>query len=96
MEFYAHKTTPLNGRLLVMAIQTDGIDQSLGIQLTHNPSDTLFAEVVRSSDEDTYPVGCVVMYDRIHGRDIELLDQSGSPQTYKVIQTVDVSLILLE
>lgn len=92
--FYAKNTTALPGRLLVEVIQSDGTDDALGIILPHAPADTVMAKIIRSSDEEKFPAGAVVMYDRLHGKEITLLDEAGDPVKYKVIQTVDVSLIL--
>lgn len=92
--FYAQKATPMPGRLLVEVIQSDGTDDTLGIILPHAPADTVMAKIIRSSDEEKFPSGSVVMYDRLHGKEITLLDDAGDPVKYKVIQTVDISLIL--
>ena len=94
--FYAHKSIPMPGRLLVEVIQTDGTDDALGIVLPHAPADTVMARVIRTSDEEHFPEDSVVMYDRLHGKEITLMDTLQSPTKYKVIQTADVSLILLE
>lgn len=94
--FLASKSIVMPGRLLVQAIQSDGIDADLGVVLPHAPADTVFARVIKSSDEANIPEGCVIMYDRLHGKEITLLDDEKSPTTFKVVQVVDVSLILLE
>lgn len=93
---YASKAYPLKGRLLVDVIKSTAVDAELGIELGVNQQDTVKAIVVKSSDDETIPVGSEIMYDRIHGKAITLLDDSGSPHEYKVVQVADVSLILLE
>lgn len=89
-------TTPVTGRLLVKVIQSTGVDDVLGIELPHAPTDQALARVIKTSDEQKYPVGCTVMYDRLYGKSITLLDELDAPSDYKVVQTVDISLILLE
>ena len=93
--YKASNATPVKGRLLVKVIQTTGVDDVLGIELPHAPTDQALARVIKTSSEE-YPVGATVMYDRLHGKTITLLDELDAPSDYKVVQTVDISLILLE
>ncbi len=96
MIYEVKKANPLNGRLIVDPIQSSNIDEFTGIELAVDQKDTVTGRVIRTSDEETFPVNCVVMYDRYHGKGIKLLDDSGAPHEFKVVQVVDVSLILLE
>ena len=80
------------GRLVVEVIESDGIDHNLGITLPHDIHKTKFATVVRTSDAETFPVGCTIMYDRMHGSEIEMLSPDGVPMEFTVVMTADVSL----
>lgn len=84
---------PRPGRLLVLPALTDTIDHDLMIELPTDQHQDQFADVVLTSDPDEFPVGCQIVYDRIHGKDIDLKDENGDVQDYKVVLTADVSLI---
>lgn len=84
---------PLNGRLVVVAIQSEDIDIAMGIEIAADPHDTRLATIVKTFDPDKYPEGGTVMYDRIHGSDITLLDENGDPCDYKVVMVADLSLM---
>jgi len=81
------------GRLIVKVKKSSGIDESLGIETGSNPSDTVFAEVYVTCDEAIFPVGCTVMYDRVHSKGLKL-EHEGEVSEYKVVQTADISLII--
>lgn len=94
MNYKVENAKMLSGRLLVEAIRSSNVDENLGIELTGDPHDTVLANVVVTSDETTFPVGCTVFYDRIHGKGVKLLDADGVAKDYRVVQTADVSLII--
>lgn len=95
MIYLVENCRPMKGRLLVEAIKSSGVDQNLGVELAITPSDTVTATVVQTSDPETYPIDCIIMYDRIHGKNIQLVDAEGVTREYKVVQTADVAMIIL-
>lgn len=84
------------GRLLILAEESDGIDRELGITVAVDPHKTKFAKVVKTSDADEFPIGCTVMYDRVHGSEITLDTDEENSVEFMVITTADVSLKIME
>lgn len=85
---------PLQGRLIVKTKKSDEYNPEFGMDTGVDPHDTVFAEVIRTSDEDTFPVGSTVMYDRIHGKSFHAEGVDGNVTTFKVVMVSDISFVV--